>query len=458
MTELPATLTINAWTGTPTPAADLLPGAEKWGSGGRLPAPQEPLFEAPADPLKWADENVGYGILLADGSPQADGAAKAAGTDVPTGVRKLLDKRPGTVLLYWEATLGPTFVRRYLPNGTSKTPRVGLTPFGTGSAELPRYVLIVGGPDVIPWSVQYELATRHAVGRLPFTDDRLDNYVEALLGDWAGMPIDRTAPLMWTVDRGGDITAEMRAVIADPLAAELTDPRLPGFTHQAGDAALGAALLEGLRDLRPGLVATSSHGATPEPGAAPVAELGQPVDAADRPVSLADLDAAMPPGAIWYSQACCSAGSAGPSSYVGLLPVGSAAAAVTAEVAKLGNSVAPAPLRLLGREHPVRAVLGHVEPTFDWTLRVQATGQGLGRHIVNALSTNLYGGGQPLGFAFADYRAGVGVLHTEWATVREQIAGGDVTQRPEATRLRVAALDRQSLVLLGDPTVTLPTS
>ena len=89
---------------------------------------------------------------------------------------------------------------------------------------------------------------------------------------------------------------------------------------------------------------------------------------------------------------------------------------------------------------------------------MQATGQGLGRHIVNALSTNLYGGGQPLGFAFADYRAGVGVLHTEWATVREQIAGGDVTQRPEATRLRVAALDRQSLVLLGDPTVTLPTS
>ena len=173
-------------------------------------------------------------------------------------------------------------------------------------------------------------------------------------------------------------------------------------------------------------------------------------------MSLTDLDATLPPGAIWYSQACCSAGSAGPSSYIGLLPPTSTAAVVTSQVALLGSTVAPAPLRLLGRKKPIRAFLGHVEPTFDWTLRNADTGQGLGNHIVSALSTNLYGGGQPLGHAFADYRAGVGVLHTQWADVRQNIANGDVTQRPEATRLRVAALDRQSLVLLGDPTVALP--
>src|SRR6185312_16769871 len=77
-TTMPATLTINAWTGAPTPAADLLPGAERWGSGGLLPLPQNPLFDEPADPLEWADDAVGYGVLLLDGSPQADGAAKAA--------------------------------------------------------------------------------------------------------------------------------------------------------------------------------------------------------------------------------------------------------------------------------------------------------------------------------------------------------------------------------------------
>jgi hypothetical protein len=103
----------------------------------------------------------------------------------------------------------------------------------------------------------------------------------------------------------------------------------------------------------------------------------------------------------------------------------------------------------------VRAVIGHVEPTFDWTLRVAETGQGLGHDIVSALSSNIYAG-QPLGLAFADYRAGVGVLHTDWAQAQSALAGGDTSVRPTLTRLRLTALDRQSLVLLGDPTVALP--
>jgi hypothetical protein len=69
--------------------------------------------------------------------------------------------------------------------------------------------------------------------------------------------------------------------------------------------------------------------------------------------------------------------------------------------------------KLLGRANPVRAVLGHAEPTFDWTLRVAETGQGLGQHIVSALSTNFFNE-QPVGYAFSDYRAGVGELHTQW--------------------------------------------
>ena len=400
MTSLPATLTINAWTGPgdPPPRADLAPGAEKWGTGGALPPPQQVLFDEPADPLDWAHPAVGYGIVLREEAPQSDGVAKAAGSNVPPGVRAILDARPSTVLLYWEPGLGPNHVRRYLRDGTSKTPAIGLSPFGVKPpAQLPRYVLIVGGPDAIPWTVQYAFGTRHAVGRLPFTDGRLDNYVTVLLNDWAGLPVERTAPLMWTVDRTGDITAQMRALIADPLAAQLTDPRLPGFLHLPGAAATGSALIDGLHDLRPALLATSSHGATPESPAALAAILGQPVDATDEPVPVDDLDGALPPGAIWFSQACCSAGSAGPSSYVGLLPPTSTAAVITSRVAQLGSTVAPAPLRLLGRKHPIRAFLGHVEPTFDWTLRVAATGQGLGHHIVSALSTNLYGEGSRSG-------------------------------------------------------------
>jgi hypothetical protein len=86
---------------------------------------------------------------------------------------------------------------------------------------------------------------------------------------------------------------------------------------------------------------------------------------------------------------------------------------------------------------------------------VAETGQALGGHIVSALSTNLFNG-QPLGYAFDEYRAGVGDLHTQWAKLRDKLIGADLTVRDELTRLRVSAIDRQSLVLLGDPTVTLP--
>lgn len=129
---------------------------------------------------------------------------------------------------------------------------------------------------------------------------------------------------------------------------------------------------------------------------------------------------------------------------------------VVSAVAALGCSVALAALRLLGRKHPVRAVYGHVEPTFNWTLRIDATGQGLGHDIVTALSSNLYHQ-QPLGLAFADYRAGVGELHTQWADLHEMLNNGDTSVRETLTRLRLTALDRESLVLLGDPTVTMPT-
>jgi hypothetical protein len=293
------------------------------------------------------------------------------------------------------------------------------------------------------------------VGRLPLSGDALGNYVTAMLSGWAGTDVDVRAPLMWTVDLPGDITAEMRAVIANPLEARLTDPKLPRFRHLTDEHATGAELQQALSAARPALVITSSHGLTEGTGAQLAGTLGLPVDALHVPVGLDALDAAMPPGAVWHAQACCSAGSEGPSKYAGLLAPGTSALDVVTAVAALGSTVAPAVTRLLGIERPVRAVVAHVEPTFDWTLRVAETGQGLGADLVGALSTNLYAG-QPIGHAFSDYRAGVGELHTQWATSYDQRAAGDVTLRERLTRLRLTAFDRQSLVLLGDPTVTLP--
>ncbi len=388
-------------------------------------------------------------MLLLD-DPLVSPEDKAAGRDAPPPVRDLIAARP-TVVLRWDENLPRGFLRRYFPDGTSQTGKIGLSRFGVGKGALPRYVVIIGRPEVIPWSVQYALETRHAVGRLPLTGDRLGNYIEAMLGGWPGTSVDVRAPLMWTVDLPGDITAQMRAVIANPLEIRLTDPQLPRFEHVTDGGATGGTLLTRLATARPALVVTSSHGLTQGAPEQMARTLGLPVDVAHTPVALDGLDAVMPGGAIWHAQACCSAGSEGPSKYLGLLGAGTTAAAVAA----LGPTVAPAALRLLGRENPVRAVIGHVEPTFDWTLRVAETGQGLGHDIVAALSTNLYAG-QPVGHAFSAYRLGVGDLHIEWAETLDLLNAGQLGVREKLTRLRLTALDRQSMVLLGDPTVTLP--
>jgi hypothetical protein len=453
-TDIPAAISTDAWTGDAVAAGPLDPRAAVWGALGGLPPSQKPLdLGLPPDPTNWKSPDVGYGVLLRESDhPAVD---KAAGLDAPAPVRDIMAARPQTVMLRWDPSLQDGFIRRYFPDGTSQPPEL-LSAYGIGKGRLPRYMAIIGGPEQIPWSVQYALGTRRAVGRLPFLgEEELGHYVSAMLAGWPDADIDVRAPLMWTVDLPGDITAEMRVVIANPLAQKLTDPQLPRFQHLTDANATGAGLLAALKAARPALVVTSSHGLTAGTGEALAGTLGLPVDRAHSAVALDDLDAAVPPGAIWHAQACCSAGSEGPSKYVGLLGEGTTALGVVTSVAELGSRVAPAVLRLLGRAHPVRAIIGHVEPTFDWTLRVAETRQGLGAEIVAALSTNLYAG-QPIGHAFTEYRSGVGQLHTEWVAALAQRSAGDASQRPRLTRLRLSALDRQSMVLLGDPTVTLP--
>jgi hypothetical protein len=458
--SLPESLQLNAWTGEEAAQGDLGTEAARWGARTGLPHSQQPLpFGPPEDPKDWCHSEVGYGVLLPDnGDPQLSPAAKAAGEDAPEPIRALLDARPKTVVLRWRPELGSRFLRRYFADGTNQDPAIGLSRFGVGKGQLPRYIAIIGGPEVIPWSVQYALGTRHAVGRIPLSGNELGNYVEAMLSDWADADIDVQTALMWTVDHGGgDITTEMRTVIANPLAAALTPPPLARLDHLTGSRATGADLLKELTAARPGLLVTSSHGRTGplDDAAAMRATLGLPVDAHHSTVPLADLDAGIPYGAVWYAQACCSAGGDDQSHYTGLLQEGTTAFGTISAVAALGRSVAPAPLRLLGRKRPVRAVYGHVEPTFNWTLRVPETGQGLGHHIVAALSSNLYHQ-EPVGLAFAEYRSGVGELHSQWAEDQQKLADGDTSVRETLTRLRLTALDRQSLVLLGDPTVTMP--
>ena len=143
---------------------------------------------------------------------------------------------------------------------------------------------------------------------MPLDGDALGNYIEAMLSGWPAGNVDMRAPMMWTVSHPGDITAQMRAVIANPLQARLTDAQLPRFVHLGDDAATADALVTGLAASRPAPLVTSSHGLAEGAGDVLRGSLGLPVDVTHTAVDLDSLVDAVPGGSIWYSQACRSAG------------------------------------------------------------------------------------------------------------------------------------------------------
>lgn len=461
--KMPSQLQVNAWAGpdlaTVSPVGDdaVKWALEKFGEGlPRLLAP-----EAEADPRDWRHPSVGWGIVLADVDGVED-AAKARGDDAPEPIRDLLAARPGAPVLRYRPGRRFTQLRRYYEHGRAQDISLSGSQRGTAPGALPRYLLIYGGPDVIPWEFQYIANQSCSVGRLALTGEALERYLAALIDDWSDsrMQVDRS--VVWAVDHGPqDITSLMRRTIAKPLQKALADdPEIAVnalyFDGQEGQAT-GAALRAALAEHRPGLIVTTSHGMTGPLAdkTAMLRDLGLPVDGDYRVVAPADLlDGWQPEGAIWYAHACCSAGSDAKTIFGGLLAPGSSVDLLLEGIAGVGPHIAPLPQALLGARKPLRAFIGHVEPTFDWTIRNNETGQPLTSSIRNALYGRLFQP-DPLGYAFRETYAHVGELYTARDAAHRKFDEGEDTEAV-AMALQLAARDRQSMVILGDPTVALP--
>ena len=457
--KLPTTLTMNAYTSGDTVCGRVADRGNRWGGLGDPLTEQAPMApKGEADFTNWADPNVGWGVVLADRERMSD-EDKAMGIDAPKPIQELLRARNGAPVLRYRPDLGAEKLRLYFPEGGMQDPEIGLTPFGVGKGRLPFYLLIVGSPIEIPWRLQYSLNRRHHVGRLDLPPGGLANYVSALLSDWEGFETDPTRPLIWSVNFDS-MTQKMESTIASQVKSALfgDDEIADGITWLKGDEATHARLIETLSEAKPSVILTSSHGKTgPLDDQRTMRDtLGLPVDGDRQTLDIdALLDAWAPGGGVWYSQACCSAGSNEGTSYAGLLEEGSEADRVVRAVGDLGASVAPLPTRLLGAEKPLRAFVGHVEPTFDWTLIAGDTGQFLTAPLVDAVYPNLYRS-WPVGLAFDDYYRGVSELYGKLEKARrgiDTLVGG---AREAATYYRLTATDRESLVILGDPTVVIP--
>ncbi|MCK0113173.1 hypothetical protein MWU75_13575 [Ornithinimicrobium sp. F0845] len=417
------------------------------------------LVPTAADPTDWANPRIGWGVIL----PEPEGLEPAAlrtADDAPEPIRDLVRARGGKVLRYRPGTsLAQWVLRDYASEGDLFT---AASPQGMGPKELPLYLLIAASPAEVPWQVQYALNPVRHVGRLDLDEEGLGNYVTALQSGWADSQAQYAAPLVWSVDHGGgDITTLMREVIGAALWAQLKDDGdMPGarFIDGSEADASGAALAAALAELRPALVVTTSHGKT-GPLSDPEAmqrELGWLVDGSQQVVDPATLIKAWSPdGAVWFAQACCSAGADQPSAYEGLFAASGSVGRVLTEVARLGAQTAPTPRALLGATRPLRAFIGQVEPTFNWTMEFPSTRQDLTSSLRRAVYDGICGG-QPVGLAMAGYYDPIGSLLVNHGRQLRDFNDGATNALDLATYSKATAYDRASTVLLGDPTAAIP--
>ena len=461
--EWPSRLQINAFTGDGAAEAETTAEGRDWPL--RAGPPKLRTFlkpDKPADPANWRDPRVGWGLLLPHNTTLGASDAAAA-KDAPAALQALVADRgangsPAPVYRYIPAASHAGFLHR---DGVDIP--ISMAPKGTQPGAIARYLLIYGTPEEIPWTLQYQLNAVCAVGRLALTGDALENYVAALQSGWKNAAAQPDSAVVWSVDHGpDDITNLMRLAIAERVVGKMRpDPDLsPKLEYLNGEVAgqtTAARLAAALANRHPALIVTTSHGQTgPLDNVAKMREnLGLLVDenrALVKPDAL--LAGWQPSGAVWYAHACCSAGSDANTVFDGLVDQDSAIDLVLKGVAKVGARVAPLPDALLGAKEPLRAFIGHVEPTFDWTLRQRLTGQFQTAEIEEALYDRLYQP-MPVGLAFRDYYELLGGIYAGYDSELRKFNSGENNEAKMLYHLLLAR-DVQSMVLLGDPTAVLP--
>jgi hypothetical protein len=455
---LPSTLMINASVGSVTATGTPSEGMRTWVLGNAPPKIRTFLKAPPkANPKDWRDARVGWGLVLPH-NPNLPEDKWSTAEDAPEPLQELVKQRgengrTAPVLRYRKGMNRVGFLHR----DNADLP-VSQSPFGTTEGCVPRYLLLYGTPEEIPWEAQYALNATRAVGRLTLQGDGLQNYVRALMCNWNGAASNYDTAVVWATDHGAaDITSLMRMSIAEKVVDRLRNDSTVGpNTFYVNGSQPSGARARTLRDLlaskQPGFILTTSHGQTGPLDNVEMmaANLGLLVDTERDLVRPEDLlQAWKPGGAVWYAHACCGAGSDSRSLFDDLLEPNSMVDQVLKGVAKVGARVSPLPSSLLAASDPLRAFVGHVEPTFDWTLQQEITGQFLTGPVAEALYEDLFQP-SPIGLAMATVYGQLGGIYADYDTFARRLS------RPNMLHRLLVARDIQSMVILGDPTAMLP--
>lgn len=139
---------------------------------------------------------------------------------------------------------------------------------GHGPADpdvVPYYLLLVGGPEEIPFHIQYQLDVQYAVGRIHF--DNVEDYAHyaqsVVLAETGGLDLPRDVAFVGVSNSGDKATHLSRRRLVAPLANWAEALAVPGWTisryfDEDATKANIAELFGGRK--RPALLFSSSHG------------------------------------------------------------------------------------------------------------------------------------------------------------------------------------------------------
>ncbi len=399
------------------------------------------------DPCKL--DEAGWGVIFPRGQESA--ALREA-------LAPLLDLRRAQAAGRFRELAGEDGYRE----GESKVSFLARHGAGPGPADperMPYYLLLVGDPEAIPFSFQYQLDVQYAVGRLCFDSlEGYHRYAESVVAAET-TPVEgrRRAAFFAPANAGDRATGMTRTHLVQPMAERALREQ-PGWTVETalGEEATRARLGELLGAEAPAFLFTACHGLgfpcgdpqqRDQQGALvcqdwPGPAAGGGIDRGHYFAAEDVGDEARVAGLVAFCFACFGAG--------------------TPRWDELGEGAerrALSPAAFLGRlpqrllSHPrggALAVVGHVDRAWGFSIAWAGAGPQVGT-FDSALRRLL--AGQPVGWAMDLFNQRYAELASDLAAEREALDLGKTPDEAALADLWIASHDARNYTIVGDPAV-----